>query len=95
MTIGFAFDEPVTDGEWGYDSESDEIYEAENAIVDEMAETDDPQNSAADYARLALGFASMFDPTGIAGMVSAFTHEKCAAVVSRYSAYAADDSRCR
>jgi hypothetical protein len=25
-------------------------------------------------------------------MVSAFTHEKCAAVVSRYSAYAADDS---
>jgi len=40
-------------------------------------EIDDDDVSAADIARLAAEIASLVDPSGVAGVVSAFTYDKC------------------
>ena len=77
--------------EWAFDSEADELCEAENALLDEAEEAEDPHNSAADYARVALGYASALDPTGISGTVAAFLYEKCSVVTARYATFTEEE----
>jgi len=47
------------------------------AAVKVAVEIDDDDVSAADIARLAAEIASLCDPSGVTGVVSAFAYDKC------------------